>query len=477
MMDQADETNSATTTDLEVGSLQISGDNAKKTDSDFDKSSQSPNTEDRTLEAIIPPEPEQPEPPAPHHEVPIEDNRATNPRDCEKEAITVPEQKKKDDKLVIYKVLAIKLKKELVKTREELQKLQEDSSKECNSLKQQVVHHETNTLTLEAKIKSLKQQLENSEADLQVLQNDYESYKIRASKIMQQNTPMPFNNTLVDERYKQLKELSDEQAKHITTLESQLSKSLERNKELTEEAAQLQEQLNVTQEDAKLIATLSTKCEMLSRENENLKTALKQFRTKLKEPIGEFMPGNMDVSKNANNETNAINSTQTTGTANNSPTPDDRIEDTVARLSPSASIKDGSSSSIDGYVHIKPTTFEIVSRSSVLEDAQNQIDNLTKAYLDSESTNSLLSEQVRALKEEIRRMQRVSDRLELAENLEYLKNVVFKFLSLDSNHTEQKQRLIPVLSTVLKLSPDEVAKLHSLTVPDRTSMASSFFKI
>lgn len=429
------------------------------------------------------------------NESPIEESSA-HPQIHEKQSPSVAQnkevqekKKKDDDKLVIYKALAIKLKKELVKSREELHKLQEDSSKECNSLRQQVVSLEetlnaerqttvTNTLTLEAKVKSLKQQLSDSEIDLQVLQKDYESYKVRASRIMQQNNPPQFDRTFVDERYKQLKELNDEQVKHIASLESQLSKSLEKNKELADEASQFQEKLKSIQEEVKQIASLDNKCETLSRENENLKVALKQFRTKLKEPGADELPRILDLSKNANNE---IDTNQAITATNISPTLDDRLEDAATRLSPSASIKDGSqtnsSSSIDGYVHLKPAAFEIVSRSSVLEDAQNQIDNLTKAYLDSESTNSLLSEQVRALKEEIRRMQRVSERMELAENLEYLKNVVFKFLSLDSNHTEQKQRLIPVLGTVLKLSPDEVSKLHSLTNSDKTSMASSFFKL
>ncbi|GLJ59126.1 hypothetical protein SUGI_1493280 [Cryptomeria japonica] len=183
---------------------------------------------------------------------------------------------------------------------------------------------------------------------------------------MQQNTPAPPNRTFVDERYKQMKELNDEQAKQMINLESQLFRSLERNRELAEETRQFQKQL--------------------------------EFRTKLKEPgSGEFWSGNQDLSRNASDEINGA--IQATTTANNPSTPDERLEDNTTRLSPSASIKDGSqtnsSSSIDGYVHLKPTTFEIVSRSSVLEDAQIQIDNLTKAYLDSESTNSLLSEQVK----------------------------------------------------------------------------------
>ena len=37
--------------------------------------------------------------------------------------------------------------------------------------------------------------------------------------------------------------------------------------------------------------------------------------------------------------------------------------------------------------------------------------------------------------------------------MEYLKNVVYKFLTF--TNTQEKAQLLPVLSTMLKLSPDE----------------------
>ncbi len=49
------------------------------------------------------------------------------------------------------------------------------------------------------------------------------------------------------------------------------------------------------------------------------------------------------------------------------------------------------------------------------------------------------------------------DRAESISNLEYLKNVVLKFFILKSTH--ERLQLIPVLVTMLKLSPDEQAKL------------------
>lgn len=440
-----------------------------------------------------------------------------------KEAAT--NKKKEDEKLNIYKALAIKLKKELVKSRDELQQIREESQKKNHQLQERVKILEndldserinsTNTInTLDAKVKNLKQQLQISETDLQMVQSDFENYKIKASQIMQQNTFMQSNSnkTFEEEHYKQLKLLNDEQRKVISNLESQLKVSLESSKELARELRIFQDRLKSVQEKADQIRIFEDKYETLSRENENLKIALKQFRTKLKsEPTVSSSNTLQSCGESQENSANKTAITPSSASDNvykktlegdisgqdsnkrldkldftrHSNAIDDGPDDNPARLSPGASIKDesqtNSSSSFDGstsgYVHIKPAAFEIISRSSLLEDAQNQIDNLTKAYLDSENTNALLSDQVSALKEEIRRMQRGAERMDLAENLEYLKNIVFKFLSLDSGQIEQKQRLVPVLSTVLKLSPEETGKLNSLTMVDKVSMAGSFFKL
>ena len=83
--------------------------------------------------------------------------------------------------------------------------------------------------------------------------------------------------------------------------------------------------------------------------------------------------------------------------------------------------------------------------------------NTTELLNESELNNVRLSEQVTVLKDEIRRIERNMDRAESISNLEYLKNIVLKFFILKSSH--ERLQLIPVLVTMLKLSPDEQAKL------------------
>ncbi|CAF2584283.1 unnamed protein product [Rotaria sp. Silwood2] len=83
--------------------------------------------------------------------------------------------------------------------------------------------------------------------------------------------------------------------------------------------------------------------------------------------------------------------------------------------------------------------------------------NTTELLNESELNNVRLSEQVSLLKDEIRRIERNMDRAESISNLEYLKNIILKFFILKSTH--ERLQIIPVLVTMLKLSPDEQAKL------------------
>ena len=66
----------------------------------------------------------------------------------------------------------------------------------------------------------------------------------------------------------------------------------------------------------------------------------------------------------------------------------------------------------------------------------------------------LLSEQVSALKEEIRRMDRQRQRDHAP--MEYLKNIVVAYMC-NGNHDQ----LMPVLTTLLQLTPEEVNQVNS----------------
>eukprot|EP00794_Sanderia_malayensis_P011091 gene11091-12259_t len=83
---------------------------------------------------------------------------------------------------------------------------------------------------------------------------------------------------------------------------------------------------------------------------------------------------------------------------------------------------------------------------------EKNLEHLSELLAESESSNLLLDEQVKVLKAEIRRMQQNQEREEALHNLEYLKNVIIKFMKCGP---AEKECLIPVLSTMLKLDAEE----------------------
>lgn len=125
-----------------------------------------------------------------------------------------------------------------------------------------------------------------------------------------------------------------------------------------------------------------------------------------------------------------------------------------------------------------------------LSEQETKVAHLTALLSETEKDLVKHIQMNNLLKEEIRRQQRSEEREKHAENLEYLKNVVFKvsnfrnvtqkidffsviltrlkkldiiichylqFITLGSG--DERSRLVPVLNTILKLSPEETKQL------------------
>ncbi|KAK3605782.1 hypothetical protein CHS0354_033984 [Potamilus streckersoni] len=103
---------------------------------------------------------------------------------------------------------------------------------------------------------------------------------------------------------------------------------------------------------------------------------------------------------------------------------------------------------------------EIEMLKKQLLTANKKIEHLTEVMNDSEATLMRLTEQAKILKEEIRRLERNTEREQETRNLEYLKNILLKFLTLKQG--DERHQLIPVLTTMLKLSPSEKDQLMSV---------------
>ncbi|KFV40838.1 GRIP and coiled-coil domain-containing protein 2, partial [Tyto alba] len=95
-----------------------------------------------------------------------------------------------------------------------------------------------------------------------------------------------------------------------------------------------------------------------------------------------------------------------------------------------------------------------------LNTTAKSADHLNELLRESEATNAILMEQIKLLKNEIRRLERNQERQKSVANLEYLKNVLLQFIFLKSG--SEKERLLPVIDTMLQLSPEEKGKLVAI---------------
>ncbi|XP_065509018.1 GRIP and coiled-coil domain-containing protein 2 [Caloenas nicobarica] len=102
-----------------------------------------------------------------------------------------------------------------------------------------------------------------------------------------------------------------------------------------------------------------------------------------------------------------------------------------------------------------------------LNTTAKSTDHLNELLRESEATNAILMEQIKLLKNEIRRLERNQEREKSVANLEYLKNVLLQFIFLKSG--SEKERLLPVIDTMLQLSPEEKGKLVAIAQGEEES--------
>ncbi|XP_066969678.1 GRIP and coiled-coil domain-containing protein 2-like isoform X4 [Macrobrachium rosenbergii] len=113
-------------------------------------------------------------------------------------------------------------------------------------------------------------------------------------------------------------------------------------------------------------------------------------------------------------------------------------------------------------INTEATAKEIARLEAKLSSGEMRIHQLTALLHESEAENAKLVQLSDALKEEIRRSSRNESREKHMENMEYMKNIILKFLVM--KHGEERKHMVPVLKTVLQLSPQETADLEHFAV-------------
>ncbi|XP_038870625.1 GRIP and coiled-coil domain-containing protein 2-like [Salvelinus namaycush] len=108
---------------------------------------------------------------------------------------------------------------------------------------------------------------------------------------------------------------------------------------------------------------------------------------------------------------------------------------------------------------VEPTKEEL---SQKLATATRSMEHMNMLLHETEATNAVLMEQVNLLKSEVRRLERNHEREKSVANLEYLKNVLLQFIFLRSG--SERRALLPVIHTMLQLSPEEKNKLAAIAM-------------
>ncbi|KAM9485233.1 GRIP and coiled-coil domain-containing protein 2-like [Salvelinus alpinus] len=108
---------------------------------------------------------------------------------------------------------------------------------------------------------------------------------------------------------------------------------------------------------------------------------------------------------------------------------------------------------------VEPTKEEL---SQKLATSTRSMEHMNMLLHETEATNAVLMEQVNLLKSEVRRLERNHEREKSVANLEYLKNVLLQFIFLRSG--SERRALLPVIHTMLQLSPEEKNKLAAIAM-------------
>ncbi|XP_064549207.1 GRIP and coiled-coil domain-containing protein 2 [Drosophila montana] len=115
----------------------------------------------------------------------------------------------------------------------------------------------------------------------------------------------------------------------------------------------------------------------------------------------------------------------------------------------------------------RETQAALLATKERLSIQESRVRHLTALLAENEQDLAKLTQMNDMLKEELRRQERSEEREQHMHNSEYLKNVFLKFITL--TNSDERQRLVPVLNTILRLSRNEVDMLNCVAKGQKVS--------
>ncbi|CAG8565742.1 717_t:CDS:10, partial [Ambispora leptoticha] len=228
-------------------------------------------------------------------------------------------------------------------------------------------------------------------------------------------------------------ELRNQLVNSTNTIHNNLAKKQEENEELQRISENLSEELSQVR------AQLLERTKELEGLQKQLDGKSNTFRSRNTAQSKDLMDNDVKL-KDARLETgnnSQINSARTVLLEGRQHT---TLSDLLVDVDNSKRLKDKAPITALSLDREKEFTFKLQHMAELLNESEAQVKRL--------------EEQEKVLKEEIRKMDRLEKRQDLS--VEYLKNVVLRFFE---TRPDDREPLIPVISTILQLSPEETRNL------------------
>nr|XP_057938476.1 GRIP and coiled-coil domain-containing protein 2 isoform X2 [Doryrhamphus excisus] len=330
------------------------------------------------------------------------------------------------------------------------QKSKLDGQNESNASRLEREQLSSQVDQLRSKLAENQKSLQSSTADLQQLQNEHDTLLERHNQILQENI---IKEADLRERLLSVQSENVELRSELAQTQTDSSSNIEAQRQTH------REQLRKMQEDHR--ATVETLQRQLSRcedqlfilQNQSSSMAVQSTRKSVDAqrksadqnntgPVAVVMS---DLQSMAREECEGM---ETTENESSSPALLPSLEHLLASPDPKQ----------EPFVWtVEPTREEL---SHKLNTTTRSLEHMNSLLRETEATNAVLMEQINLLKSEVRRLERNQEREKSVANLEYLKNVLLQFIFLQSG--SERQALLPVIHTMLQLSPDEKSKLAAI---------------
>ncbi|XP_067419717.1 GRIP and coiled-coil domain-containing protein 2 isoform X2 [Emydura macquarii macquarii] len=373
----------------------------------------------------------------------------------------------------------------------QLAELTSEKHKIQEHLRTSLEQHQRSMSAYQQKIATLQEECNTAKAEQTAVTSEFESYKVRVHNVLKQQKNKSASQTETEgakqERehmemvIEQLKvKLQDTQRNlqinvtELQALQSEHDTLLERHNKMLQETvakeAELREKLCTIQSENMVLKSEHVQTEsQLMTQNEALRNSFRDqvrqlqeehrktvetLQQQLSKVEAQFFQLKSELSTRAREEGEGMETTDTESVSSAStymPSLEQLLNSPEAKFEPP-------------QWQTELTKEELVQK---LNTTTKSADHLNGLLHESEATNAILMEQIKLLKSEVRRLERNQEREKSVANLEYLKNVLLQFIFLKSG--SERERLLPVMDTMLQLSPEEKGKLVAIAQGEEES--------